>query len=147
MSESQEELHVGVCASYHQFFLAPVGADVIYDTTNASQLLCISDDGRSLIVLTGCADGPVRVTVRSLETAPPREPLESWEEVERATMHVSGPLRLSSPTWAESFDDINVKRSKSDLHEVRCYARGRGASRDIAASQTAEEYLLEIWPR
>lgn len=137
-------------ASYHQFFLAPLGASPVYDGMDAGTLASVVDGGTALIVLTGCTDGIVHVTV-SLEDAAPA-PEDSWEVQEAVSLRMGAPLFSWAPTGdftrAVDGNPWCLEPGKPGPHRVRVSARGRGenyASYSHALPAT-EHYLIQIWP-
>ena len=147
MSDGQGELREEVYATYSQFFLAPLDTDVIYDPATARDLLCVVAGNRALIVMTGWQDCRVGVTVRILDDATSAEPDKSSTITEQAVLDIDAVLRLSSPTWFESFTDIDIAgKHGSGPYNVRCQRMVQDTGENDPFDVIAEEYLLEFWP-
>lgn len=144
MSEPARQEHL-VQASYHQVFLAPLGAAPIFDGRDAGTLASLVQVGGdvALILTTGCADGPVLVTV---ETAAEQKPAEAgWEVQEAVSLVIGKPLYVSSPTWAKVFDPV-ISPAVPGPYRVRVSARGRTANYDTSTGSLDERYLVQAWP-
>lgn len=133
-----------VYASYHQLFLAPVGVSPIYDGRDSGPLVSVTDDAAALIIVTGCADGPVLVTTR-VTPGPPSGADAGWEAQESVSIAVGEPLRLSSPTWTALHEPV-ITPSVPGPHRVRVSARGRTGRVDASVETASEHYLVEAWP-
>ena len=151
MPDRHFEEDLVVDASYHQVFLAPMDTSPVYDEAAAGTLVCVVDDQTSLIVTTGCMDGPVRLTIR-LHSARPSEQ-DAWEVREEASIRISEPLLTWSPIGvplgAENFNRPVLTPLASGPHRVRVSGRGRGTRKDEYVSSTeapTEHYLIEVWP-
>lgn len=144
MSEDDRGREHLVWASYHQVFLAPVGVSPIYDGRDSGPLISVTDDTTALIIITGCADGPVLMATRARQAPPPATDAD-WEVQESVSIVITEPLRLSSPTWSELYEPV-ITPDKSGPHRVRVSARGRITNVDLSVATASEHYLIETWP-
>lgn len=71
----------------------------IYDGRDTGRLVSLTNDDAALIIVTGCASGPVFVDIR-YGPAQPSAP-SSWEVQESVSLLITEPLYLSSPLWTE----------------------------------------------
>jgi hypothetical protein len=131
-------------ASYRQLFLAPPGVSPVYDGRDSGPLVSVTDDATALIVLTGCAGGPVGVVIDTGIVPPPPESA-GWEVCEAVSIAVARPLHLTSPTWTGLIRPV-IAATSPGPHRVRVSARGRGANVDLSVLTPSESYLIEVWP-
>ncbi|MDT9592924.1 hypothetical protein RDV89_07580 [Nocardioides zeae] len=103
--------------------------------------------GRSgLYVHTGCATGPVHVTVL-LHGDRPADLDDTWEAQELVSIDLRGPLFV---TWL--WDDgtlggPHLRPERPGPHRVRVSVRGdRSLHYDHVVDEPNEEYLVELWP-
>jgi hypothetical protein len=133
-------------ASYHQVFLAPLEAAPVYDGQDAGavvSLVPVAHDDVALIVTTGCADGPVHITIETGSAPLPVD--DAWEVQEAVSLIIGKPLYISSPTWARVFDPV-MSPTTPGPHRVRVSARGRTLDYDASATRSDEYYLIQAWP-
>jgi hypothetical protein len=130
-----------VYASYHQLFLAPVGVSPIFDSRDSGPLVSVTDNAAALIIVTGCADGPVLVTTR-VTPGPPSQVDAGWEAQESVSIVIGEPLRLSSPTWTALHEPV-ITPSVPGPHRVRVSARGRTGH----AMRASRPPLSTTWSR
>lgn len=148
MTDPAREEHP-VEASYHQVFLAPFDTSPVYDGQDAGPLVSlvrVTDEDSALIVTTGCANGPVLVTI-DLGTAPlPVD--DTWEAQEEVSLVLRRPLHIWSPTWTG--DPVTrtpvLTPTTPGPHRVRVSARGRRSHYDAVAFTVSEHYLVQAWP-
>jgi len=136
-----------VRVDYRQFYLMPFNVDATLDPAWRGRLLAPSEDGHSVIVLTGCASGPVLVTVRSLDTppAPLVESMDGWQVGVEDTVDVDG--KLNVVCWEPTEDTYEAfTPNKPGPHRVRVLARGRAEHYDHVVEEATEEYDISIWP-
>ncbi len=131
-------------ASVHQLLLAPLNVSPIFDGQDTGPLVSVTDNATALIILTGCADGPVRLTTELL--AEPPSATDTWEVQESVSITISEPLHLSSPTWTEMHEPVLVPHSPG-THRVRVSARGRRHHYDQSVTEVSEHYLIQAWPQ
>jgi hypothetical protein len=130
---------------YHQFYLMPVGGNPELVPSGWSKLLSVADDGRTLIVSTGCATGPVIVTVRSSDQPPPlADSLTGWDIGVEDTFEIHDELSVVPWGAGDSYEAFTP--TKPGPHRVRVLARGRAEHYDAAVEEATEEYDISIWP-
>jgi hypothetical protein len=138
--------------AYHQLLLAPFGVSPIMDPTWSGDLLSVTGDGLSLIVVTGCAMGPVWVSVTKLDR-PPAQTLDEtladarsgWVDGEEANLNVRAALHLTSALFQTVWEPVYEPTSRG-TRRVRVVVKGRGAAPDMVVQEPCEEYELTIWP-
>lgn len=95
MRQTGSREHLEVVADCHQFFLAPLDNTPVYDGRGTGPVVGVVDGCTALIVLTGCNDGIVHLTI-SLEDAPsPAE--DSWEVQESVSIIIDTPVYIWAP--------------------------------------------------
>jgi hypothetical protein len=138
-------------ADYHQFYLGPVNSSPAPDPQH--KLLTYSpggpcaDEGRTLIVSTGCRMGPVLVTVRSLDgtPAPLADSMAGWDIGVEDTVLIIDDIAVGS--WAPEDPTYQAfTPTEPGPHRVRVQARGRAEHYDAVAWEATEEYDISIWP-
>ncbi|MDX6242203.1 MAG: hypothetical protein QOG10_7148 [Kribbellaceae bacterium] len=136
-----------VQASYHQVFLTPHGHSPILDPRQPGRLLAIDPAGPAVIVLTGCAQGPVHLTIHSTDQPPTAlaESMAGWDIGEEDDIYIAGELYALSPL-ADLPDGAVFTPAAPGLHRIRVLARGRAAQYDFVVDQPTEEYGVTIWP-
>ena len=82
-----------VSAGYHQIFLTPFGSQPLFGEHTGGVLLGVAPDRRALIIMTGCADGPVSIELRNLDEEPPAPP-GSFEVQESVSLIIDESLCL-----------------------------------------------------
>lgn len=145
MSEPIEGRVLQVHAGHHQIFVTPFGSQPMYGEHAGGVLLGVAPDARALIIMTGCADGPVSIELRNLDEEPSSPP-GSFEVQESVSLIIDEALSLFGPT-AESAGAWNVlEPCIPGPHRVRISGTGRGVAPDFTVSTPSENYLIEIWP-
>lgn len=109
-------------------------------------LLGVCSDGPSAIIRTGCAMGPVWVTFRALDQAPPdlADSMDGWEVGEEETLDITTDLTLTAPTSVTALR-FEVP-TRPGPHRLRVLARGRAEHYDHVVESPTEEYEITIWP-
>ena len=131
-------------ASYRQLYVLPFDTTPDFDDRDAGPLLNTTNDGTALIIVTGCANGPVHLDLRTGDTPPPADP-RPGQVRESVSLLIDGPLYLSSPTWTELFEPFYTP-TRPGPHRIRGSATGRPAQVDFSVLTPNETYLIEIWP-
>jgi hypothetical protein len=136
---------IEVRVSGAQFHLGPFGTEPVLDPRQQGRLLFVDPAGATAVVLTGCAAGPVSITVDSSVTplADLGLSLEAWEVGEEDTIDITEELLLS--TLDGTMIPIYVP-STPGPHLVRVLARGRAANWDLVVSRPTEVYTIAIRP-
>lgn len=144
MTDSTYEIDV----SYHQFLLVVGDAIPILDPRTVGPVLALDPQVRSaVIVRTGCADGPVNVTVR-IGTAPLPDLATAgagWDVGEELAIPIEGELYLA-PLMGENPAYPVYTPPNPGLHLVRVLARGRTTHYDTVAWEPSEDYDITITP-
>lgn len=142
-----QQLSQQIEAGYHQFCLAPPGFDPILDPADAGPLLTLDREGPAVIVTTGCAQGPVNVTIRITQDPPPslKTAGTGWEIGEQIAVDVTSDLYLLSMT-PEGGGTLVYTAGSPGLHLVRVLARGRAAHYDAIVDEATEDYDITITP-
>lgn len=141
LEQSREQL---AYASYHQLFLAPLGTSPIYDGEDAGPLVAVTDGGTAVIVVTGCANGPVLIAIELIDAD--ADISSGWEVQEEVDLTITGALHLSSPTWGTMFERVHVEPRRPGLHRLRVSGRGRHTNPDFSVFEPTEHYLIQAWP-
>ncbi|MFW6773329.1 hypothetical protein ACOACO_03520 [Nocardioides sp. CPCC 205120] len=105
-------------------------------------------DDTALIVHTGCAYGPVRVTLRMHDEQPSGLD-HTWEVEELVSITIDDPLDLVELAMEprRHIPYPTVVPSRPGVHRVRVSARGdRKVNYDLAVWEPNEEYLIDLWP-
>lgn len=145
MSKTIRARVVQVHAGHHQIFLTPFGSQPMYGEHTGGVLLGVAPDARALIIMTGCADGPVSIELRSLGEEPSSS-TGSFEVQESVSLIIDEALSLFGPT-AESAGAWNVLEPRvPGPHRVRISGTGRGVAPDFTVLTPSESYVIEIWP-
>lgn len=154
-----------ILVAWHQLYLVPFDTSPQFVGDGAGTLVAVATEPGHLIVRTGCATGPVRVSLTAHpappESAPERAPGGaaggssgdaaggdgSWEAVEEVSLPITTPLFWSSPD--PGFDlprDPAFTPDTPGPHRVRVSARGRNRAFDEAITEPVEDYLIQVWP-
>jgi hypothetical protein len=113
------------------------------------------EGGRSLVIVTGCDEGPVWMTVDALTEPPPTpdpENLAPWELVEEVSFDPAPELFIFNPgvfTFMAPLRPPQKKaftRSRPGNHRVRVSCSGRAVNLTRVVEEPNEEYLIQIWP-
>jgi hypothetical protein len=98
-----------------------------------------------ITINTGCKVGDVNVTVQA-HTSPIAFDPDEWEGIDEVSIETtSGQIKIWAPE--EGTDDFgNAAVAGPGHYRVRVCARGRDIYPDIAAEETVEYYLIQIWP-
>ncbi|GAA1555345.1 hypothetical protein GCM10009789_05990 [Kribbella sancticallisti] len=144
MTDSAYQIEV----SYHQFLLVVGDASPILDPATVGPVLALDPQVRgAVIVRTGCADGPVNVTVRVAE-----EPLQDlaaastgWEVGEQLAIPVEDELYLAPLMGENPAYPVYTPRSPG-LHLIRVLSRGRTTHHDVVVWEPSEDYEVTIAP-
>ncbi|WP_139277203.1 hypothetical protein [Rhodococcoides corynebacterioides] len=128
-------------ADYHQFFLAAVDADP--SATDGAGVIGTSPN--VVVVRTGIATGPVSVALSYLEGEPSGH-TEQWEDVSRAVVKVTLPLKVMTNFGDVSEDHEVVQPPTTGWLAVQISARGRSERPDAIVEESSEQYLIEVWP-
>lgn len=135
-----------IWVAYHLLYLAPQFTDPDFDGTGERTLVAVADQGRAIVVVTGCATGPVRVSLTSHPS-----PLQSicgdgWEVVEEVSLSVPEPLFWSSPDPGPDLPaEAAFTPTTPGVHRARISGRGRSNAYDLSIQEPVEDYLIEIW--
>lgn len=106
----------------------------------------------NVLILTGTADGPVRLTVATRSEAPPLE-LEGWDDVvevsQRSDIERSATGEIAvAPLFdgpVEGLPTLTLPDGSSI--RIRVHARGRDeAAKHWGVEEPIEEHLLQMWP-
>ncbi len=134
-----------IWADYHQVILA--GPDGALFGGEIGPLL-VAPTRSSLIIRTGCASGPVRVTCVGAVPEPLGNTVpKDWEICEEVSMKVEGDLWLT-PIMAGPdplMTPVRVFTGLSGTYRVRVSARGRGLNYDGYPEEPQEDYLVQAW--
>ena len=137
-------------ADYHQLYLAPPEVWPEFDPDQADQLVQVSEDQRSLIILTGIAMGPVTLHVNLLEgPAGPGDALNSrdgTEDTASGVLQLDQPLHVLAPTVDTGVVEPVLTPPHPGLYRFRLAARGRQDHVDDYVDSPVETYHLEMWP-
>jgi hypothetical protein len=111
-------------------------------------LVAVAADAKHLIAMTGCAAGPVRVSLAAHESAPAAPSQDDlWEAVEETSVQVASPLFWSSPD-----PGLDAPRQAAFTpiapgpHSFRISAKGRARAYDLAITHAVEEFHVDVWP-
>ncbi|TCC15471.1 hypothetical protein [Kribbella sindirgiensis] len=143
MTDSAYEIEV----SYHQFYLVVQDASPVLDPATVGPVLALDPQVPSaVIVRTGCADGPVNVTVRiGVEPLPDLATAgDRWEVGEQLVIPVEGDLYLVPPMGGPAY--VVYTPPTPGLHLVRVLARGRTTHYDAVVWESSEDYDITITP-
>lgn len=144
MSERSYQIEV----SYHQFFLVPFDGRPILDPATVGPVLALDPQVPSaVIVRTGCADGPVNVTLRvRTEPLPDLATVGAgWDVGEQLAVPVMDDLYLA-PLMGEHPAYLVYTPSTPGLHLIRVLARGRTTHYDAVVGEPTEDYDITIAP-
>lgn len=142
-----------ILVAWHQLYLVPFNTSPQFVGEGVGTLVAAAADTRHLIVRTGCATGPVRVSLTAHPASPvdafARTPGEAgpWEAVEEVSLPVLEPLFWSSPD--PGFDlprEAAFTPVRPGSHRVRVSARGRNTAYDLAVLDPMEDYHVDVWP-
>lgn len=134
-----------VHAGYHQIFLLPLESQPIFGEHVGGVLVGVACESRALILLTGCADGPVSIELRAL-TQEIAVDSTGYDVAEAASLIIDEPLNMFGPT-AEAGGVWNVFEPQTPgPHRIRVQGLGRGLAPDLSVVTPVEKYLIEIWP-
>ena len=141
---------------FHLLLLKPFDTNPLYLCEGAGTLIGVAEDPEHLIVVTGCASGPVRASLTahltSLGDAAPATPsgVAAWEAVEEVSLPVSRPLFWSSADSTLRPGDLPSEPAfvpaAPGPHRVRVSARGRNLAYDLVVAEPVEDYHLDVWP-
>ncbi len=142
-----------IVVAWHQLYLTPFDTSPQFVGDGIGTLVAVAADDRHLIVRTGCANGPVRVSLAA-HSASPGEVLPAapgvagpWEAVEEVSLPVLEPLFWSSPDPGPDLPrDAAFTPSTPGPHRIRVSARGRNMAFDLAVVKPVEDYHLDVWP-
>ncbi|HON74362.1 MAG: hypothetical protein WAW82_13805 [Candidatus Lutibacillus vidarii] len=146
-----------ILVAWHQLYLVPFDVSPQFVGDGVGTLIAAAAEPGHLIVRTGCATGPVRVTLTSLPTPPVAvsdapaggavDAEDPWEAIEEVSLPVCEPLFWSSPD--PGFDlpaEAAFTPQSPGPHRFRVSARGRLTAYDEAIVDPVEEYLVQVWP-
>ena len=137
-----------VLAAYHQVHLAPADTSPVSDHALEPALAQVADGGRSLVLFTRIAMGPVTVRV---DEGPGPAADDGWEEREVLQMDVDEPLFLGAPTLDDAgpFEPVYRPRT-AGRRTVTVLGLGHQHDRydDVVLpdEDPFEEYLVLIQP-
>lgn len=142
-----------ILAAWHQVFLTPFDTSPEFVGDGVGTLIAEASEPEHLIVRTGCATGPVRVSLVARTTSPQAglesvgEELGPWEAREEVSLPINRPLFWSSPDPGPDLprDPAFIPQAPGP-HRVRVSARGRNRAFDAAILEPVEDYLVQVWP-
>lgn len=135
-----------VTASYHQVHLAPMGSSPVFAGEDPMALALVDESQGALIIVTGIADGPVRMTIRDQPAEPSaEETADGWDESAEVAIRIDEPLFISSPTWTPVREPA-IDVVEPGVYRVRVDSRGRGTDYDGSTSTPSEEFRITFWP-
>lgn len=133
--------------SYHQFYLVPFDCSPIFDASTAGPLLALDpEQPAAVIISTGCADGPVHVTVDNGQEPLPdlATAAAGWEVGEQLTITIDNELYLVPLMGGAA--PLAYTPSAPGLHLIRVLARGRTTHYDAVVWEPTEDYEITITP-
>ncbi|MBO0814889.1 MAG: hypothetical protein J2P30_07035 [Actinobacteria bacterium] len=133
-----------VRAGYHAFWLADV-AVVPEPFIGCGNGLVLTQPGIA-IICTGISTGKVAVSVEVRNDPPEIVETADWEEVVEVSIEAStGRVTVVSPGFRRP--DLPLITPDGPGHyRARVHAFGRDAAIDLAPFESAEDYLIVIWP-
>ncbi len=138
-----------VRVDYHQFLLAPLyGGSPVLDPSTAGPVLAFDPSvPGTVIVRTGCASGPVNVTVRIGHEPVPdlAAAVDGWDVAEQAAILIADDLYLA-PLEGIGPAPLVYTLAAPGLHLVQVLARGRAAQYDAVVDEATEDYDITITP-
>ncbi|WP_327635901.1 hypothetical protein OHB24_38650 [Kribbella sp. NBC_00482] len=144
MTGSAYEIEV----SDHEFLLVADGGIPVLDPATVGPVLALDPPVPSaVIVRTGCADGPVNVTVRVVDgpVADLATAGDGWEVGEQLVIPIDGELYLA-PLDGGSPAYVVYTPPTPGFHLIRVLARGRAAHYDAVVWEASEDYDITITP-
>ncbi|MFE4663779.1 hypothetical protein ACFRI7_02990 [Streptomyces sp. NPDC056716] len=113
-----------------------------FDTSNG---LVFSLPGQA-VICTGISTGWVNVSVQVRRQPPPRVDADAWDEIiDHSVETPTGTLRVTS-VMADAPDLPLLTPQGPGTYRIRIHARGRDTTPDGVPAESAEDYLLSVWP-
>lgn len=136
--------------SYQQIHLAPPEVDLIFDAladeSATGPLIGPAERHGDVaaIIMTGCSDGPVDVTLEVLD-GPPGPLAPEWEVSEERDLRVEGTLYVTSPTVYDLYPP-EMRLHPTGSYRFRISGRDRHVARKLVTFTVTEYYLIQAWP-